>query len=148
MRPVLLATLLACTIAAPAVARDFVKEDFAQSRAYSLSVTTQGGKTVYLAGQASTVSLDGKKLAGDFDGQARDVFARLSKTLEQSGGKLSDMTSMTVFITDTRNGTRLTEIRKEVFGDNFPGSALITVGALANPAALIEIQGVAVVGAN
>ena len=39
---------------------------------------------------------------------------------------------MTVFITDVRYGDRLTEIRREIFGDNFPGSALITVTALAN----------------
>ena len=51
---------------------------------------------------------------------------------------------MTVFITDVRNGDRLTEIRREIFGDNFPGSALITVTALANPDAKIEIQGYAV----
>jgi enamine deaminase RidA (YjgF/YER057c/UK114 family) len=53
---------------------------------------------------------------------------------------------MTVFITDVRNGDRLTEIRREIFGDNFPGSALITVTALADPNAKIEIQGYAVIG--
>jgi MFS family permease len=40
----------------------------------------------------------------------------------------------------------LTQIRREVFGDNFPGSALITITALAVPEAKIEIQGYAVVG--
>ena len=34
---------------------------------------------------------------------------------------------MTVFITDVRNGDRLTEIRREIFKECFPGSALITV---------------------
>ena len=34
----------------------------------------------------------------------------------------------------------------EVFGDNFPGSALITITALAVPDAKIEIQGYAVIG--
>jgi 2-iminobutanoate/2-iminopropanoate deaminase len=47
---------------------------------------------------------------------------------------------------DVRNGGRLTEIRREVFGDNFPGSALITITALAVPEAKIEIQGYAVIG--
>src|SRR5258705_13815214 len=45
-----------------------------------------------------------------------------------------------VFITDVRYGDRLTQIRREVFGDNFPGSALITITALAVPDAKIEIQ--------
>lgn len=74
------------------------------------------------------------------------MFARLGKTLAQAGGKLTDMTNMTVFITDPRNGNRLTEIRREIWGDNFAGSALITISALANPISLIEIQGVAVIG--
>jgi enamine deaminase RidA (YjgF/YER057c/UK114 family) len=53
---------------------------------------------------------------------------------------------MTVFITDVRNGDRFTQIRREVFGDNFPGSALITITALAAPEGKIEIQGYAVIG--
>jgi hypothetical protein len=40
----------------------------------------------------------------------------------------------------------LTQIRREIFGGNFPGSALITVTALAIPEAKVEIQGYAVVG--
>jgi enamine deaminase RidA (YjgF/YER057c/UK114 family) len=51
-----------------------------------------------------------------------------------------------IFITDARYGHRLTQIRREVFGDNFPGSALITITALAVPNAKIEIQGYAVIG--
>src|SRR5262249_10169630 len=69
-------------------------------------------------------------------------------TLEKAGGKLSDMVQMTVFITDVRYGDRLTQIRREIFGDNFPGSALITVTALAIPEAKVEIQGYAVIGSK
>jgi 2-iminobutanoate/2-iminopropanoate deaminase len=56
------------------------------------------------------------------------------------------MVRMTVFITDARNGDRLTQICREVLGDNFPDSALITITPLAVPDAKIEIQGYAVVG--
>jgi 2-iminobutanoate/2-iminopropanoate deaminase len=55
------------------------------------------------------------------------------------------MVQMTVFITDVRNGDRLTQTCRKIFGDNFPGSALITITALAVPDAKIEIQGYAVV---
>jgi hypothetical protein len=76
----------------------------------------------------------------------RRIFKLLNATLEKAAGKLSDMVQMTVFITDVRYGDRLTQIRREIFGDNFPGSALITITALANPDAKIEIQGYAVIG--
>jgi 2-iminobutanoate/2-iminopropanoate deaminase len=127
-------------------AREFVKGERPQQRGYSLAVITEGGKTIWLGGQTATVDDDGKSLGDDFDGQARQVFKLLARTLEKAGGKLGDMVQMTVFITDVRNGTRLTEIRRELFGDNFAGSALITISALADPRAKIEIQGFAVVG--
>ena len=107
--------------------------------------TSEGGKTVWLAGQTATVDDAGKSLASDFDGQVRQLFKNLDRTLQKAGGKLSDMVQMTVFITDIRYGDRLTQIRREVFGDNFPGSAPITITALAVPDAKIEIQGYAVV---
>jgi 2-iminobutanoate/2-iminopropanoate deaminase len=51
-------------------------------------------------------------------------------------------------VTDVRYGDRLTQLRKEIFGDNFPGSALVTITALANPDAKIEIQGFAVIASK
>ena len=127
-------------------AQRFIKGDRPQQRGYSLAVITEGGKTVWLGGQIAVADDAGRSLAGDFEGQVRQIFKLLNGTLEKAGGKLSDMVQMTVFITDVRNGDRLTEIRREIFGDNFPGSALITVTALANPDAKIEIQGYAVIG--
>jgi enamine deaminase RidA (YjgF/YER057c/UK114 family) len=126
--------------------RSYIKGERPQLRAYSPAVVTEGGKIIWLAGHLATVDDNGKSLAGDFDGQARQVFKLLSATLERAGGKLGDMVQMTVFITDVRNGDRLTQIRKEFFGDDFPGSALITISALAVPEAKIEIQGFAVIG--
>ena len=127
-------------------AQQYVKGERPQQRGYSSAVITEGGKIVWLAGQIATVDDAGKSLAGDFEGQVRQIFKLLNATLQRAGGKLSNMVQMTVFITDVRNGDRLTEIRREIFGDNFPGSALITVTALADPNAKIEIQGYAVIG--
>ena len=129
-------------------AQQYVKGERPQQRGYSLAVITEGGKTVWLGGQIATVDDTGKSLAGDFEGQVRQIFKLIDATLRKAGGKLSNMVQMTVFITDVRYGDRLTEIRREIFGDNFPGSALITVTALADPNAKIEIQGYAVIGSK
>jgi enamine deaminase RidA (YjgF/YER057c/UK114 family) len=125
--------------------RRFIKRDVPQTRAYSPAVITQGGTIVFLAGQTVSVDAAGKPLTGDFDGQVRAIFAALGKTLEEAGGKLADMTTMTVFITDARYGDRFTQLRREIFGDNFPASALITVAGLARPELLVEVQGIAVI---
>ena len=129
-------------------AQTYVKGERPQQRGYSLAVITEGGKTVWLGGQIATTDDAGKSLAGDFEGQVRQIFKLINATLEKAGGNLKNMVQMTVFITDVRNGDRLTEIRREAFGDNFPGSALITVTALADPNAKIEIQGYAVIGSK
>jgi 2-iminobutanoate/2-iminopropanoate deaminase len=126
--------------------RSHVKRERAQSRAYSQAVVTEGGRIVWLAGQVAGVDAGGKSLADDFEGQVREVFRLLGATLQEAGGKLADMVTMTVFITDARFGDRFTELRKEIFGDNFPASALITCRALAAPQFLVEVQGIAVVG--
>ena len=126
--------------------RRYIKRPTAQARAYSQAVITEGGRIVWLAGQVAAEDSSGNSLAGDFDGQVREVFARLNRTLEEAGGSLADMATMTVFITDARYGDRFTELRKETFGDNFPASALITVAGLARPEMLVEVQGIAMIG--
>jgi 2-iminobutanoate/2-iminopropanoate deaminase len=148
MSIVVAAAVLLCSVSTPLRAQQYVKGERPQQRGYSSAVITEGGKTVWLAGQIATVDDAGKSLAGDFEGQVRQIFKLLNATLARAGGKLSNMVQMTVFITDVRNGDRLTEIRREIFGDNFPGSALITVTALADPNAKIEIQGYAVIGSK
>jgi 2-iminobutanoate/2-iminopropanoate deaminase len=126
------------------VRRSYIKRERAQARAYSQAVITSGGRTIWLAGQVAAEDASGRSLAGDFDGQVREVFARLDQTLGEAGASLSDMVTMTVFITDARFGDRFTELRKDIFGDNFPVSALITIAGLARPELLVEVQGVAV----
>src|SRR6266404_7590441 len=117
--------------------RSYLKRETAQARAYSQAVITEGGKTIWLAGQVAAADASGRSLAGDFDGQVREIFSRLSQTIEEAGGILADMVTMTVFITDARFGDRFTQLRKEIFGDNFPASALITVAGLARQEMLV-----------
>jgi enamine deaminase RidA (YjgF/YER057c/UK114 family) len=137
---IILAAAIA-SIAAPAFAKQCYAPDArAQERAFSRAVSTEGGKVLWLGGQTGSPTLP-------FEGQVRAIFDALDKTIKANGGQgLKDLVTMTVFITDARLGDKLTEIRKEIFKECFPGSALITVTGLAVPGLLIEIQGIAVVG--
>ena len=134
--------------AGPAGTAEYLdKTDMQKARAFSPAVVSEGGRTVYLAGQTTLTDETGANIAGDFEAQARTIFRLLDKTLQRAGGSLKNMVTMTVFITDVRNGDRFVEIRKETFPDgNFPASALITVSGLARPGMLIEIQGIGVIG--
>jgi enamine deaminase RidA (YjgF/YER057c/UK114 family) len=123
------------------------KSERQKQRAYSPAVITQGGKTVWLAGQTATEDEKGNDIAGNFEAQVRTIFSLIDKTMQSCGGRLANMVTMTVFINDPRNGDRFVEMRRDFFpDDNYPASALITVSNFARPGMLIEIQGVAVIG--
>jgi 2-iminobutanoate/2-iminopropanoate deaminase len=123
------------------------KTEFQASRAFSPAVITEGGRTVWLAGQTATRDEAGNDISGNFDAQVRVIFSLIDKTIARAGGSLANLVTMTVFINDPRYGDRFIELRKGYFPDgNFPASALITVSHFARPGMLIEIQGVAVIG--
>jgi enamine deaminase RidA (YjgF/YER057c/UK114 family) len=125
------------------------KNDMQKARAFSPAVISEGGRVVWMAGQTTLADENGNNITGNFEAQARTIFKLMDKTLQRAGGSLKNLVTMTVFITDVRNGDRFVEIRKEMFPDgNFPGSALITVTGLARPGMLIEIQGIGVIGDN
>jgi 2-iminobutanoate/2-iminopropanoate deaminase len=123
--------------------KTFVRGTWQKKRAFSPAVITQGaGRVIWVAGHTGQVDDAGKSLAGDFDAQCRQTFRNIEHTLAEAGAKLSDIVTMTVFLIDARYTTRMTEIRTEIFGADFPASAAITVAGFADPSMLIEIQAI------
>ena len=86
-----------------------------KNRAYSPAVITEGGRTVWLAGQTATVDADGKDISGNFEAQTHRVFALMDQTLQRAGGTLANLVTMTVFIKEPRHGDRFVELRKDKF---------------------------------
>jgi 2-iminobutanoate/2-iminopropanoate deaminase len=125
--------------------KSFVTGAWQQTRAFSPAVITKGEQTiVWVAGHTGAATDDGGSLAGDFDAQFSQTFRNIEKTLTQCGCKLADIVTMTVFLNDVRHITRMTELRTQLFGDNFPASAAITVSGFARPDIMLEIQCIAV----
>lgn len=127
--------------------RTHLSSDYQKSRSYSPAVITEGGRVVWLAGHLAAEDETGNSLAGDFDGQVRCIFRKLDATLRDAGGTVADIVTMTVFIIDVSNNTRMVELRKEFFSeDAYPASTLVTVAALNRPELMVEINAIAVVG--
>jgi enamine deaminase RidA (YjgF/YER057c/UK114 family) len=125
--------------------KSFVTGAWQQTRSFSPAVITKGEQTiVWVAGHTGAATDDGSSLAGDFDAQFQQTFRNIEKTLAQSACKLADIVTMTVFLNDVRFTTRMTELRTQLFGDNFPASAAITVSGFARPEIMLEVQCVAV----
>jgi enamine deaminase RidA (YjgF/YER057c/UK114 family) len=125
--------------------KSFVRGTWQVKRAFSPAVITQGaGRTIWVAGHTGHTDDSGKSLAGDFDAQCRQTFRNIERTLAEANAKLADLVTMTVFLIDARYTTRMTELRGELFGKDFPASAAITVQGFAQPEMMIEVQGIAV----
>src|SRR3954469_23733388 len=112
MTKLLIALAAAASLAAAnAHAAEYLeKSEMQKARAFSPAVITEGGRTVYMAGQTTLADENGKNIAGNFEAQARTIFKLMDKTLQRAGGSLKNLVTMTVFITDVRNGDRFVEI--------------------------------------
>jgi 2-iminobutanoate/2-iminopropanoate deaminase len=142
-----LAALAAICAGAGHAAEYMDKTDFQKSRAFSPGVITEGGRTVWVAGQTATRDNEGRDIANNFEAQVRQVFSQIDQVLKRAGGSLANVVSMTVFIKESRYGDRFVEMRRDAFQNgNYPGSALITVTNFARPGIEIEIQAVGVIG--
>ncbi len=134
---------------AGAVAREYLTLDWTEGRAFSPVVTTQGGKTVWLAGVTAPFDAEGNSLSGDFEAQTHEIFRVIEERLATFGGTLADIVTMTVYIGDTRYGDPFVDIRATKFeAGHYPSSALITVVGFARPGILLEVKATAVVSAE
>ena len=143
---ILIAGALALPLAAQS-AEYMEKTPFQLSRAFSPGVITEGGKTVWVAGQTATRDNDGRDIANNFEAQVKQVFSQIDQIMKRAGGSLANIVQVTVFIKESRYGDRFVEMRKDYFQNgNYPGSALVTITNFARPGIEIEIQAVGVIG--
>ena len=128
-----------------ALKKTIVEPSWEAKYSYSPAVMTEGGKTIWLAGHVGFVDDAGASLAGNFDAQTRQAFKNLEKTLRSAGGTLKDIVWMTVSVSDGLYSQRFTDIRKDIYGKEFPASTLLTAAAFAIPEIMVEITAIAVV---
>lgn len=134
-------------LAAPVEARDYLKQERAQSRGFSPGVVTEGGKTVWVSGQTGLVDEQGQSMAGNFEGQARVIFRAIDAVVKRAGGSIKDVVTITVYLTDPRLIDPLMPLRREFWPEgNFPASTTITVHSLPAVGMMLEISAVAVIG--
>ena len=134
-------------LAAPVEARDYLKQERAQSRGFSPGVVTEGGKTVWVSGQTGLVDEQGQSMAGNFEGQARVIFRAIDAVVKRAGGSIKDVVTITVYLTDPRLIDPLMPLRREFWPEgNFPASTTITIHSLPAVGMMLEISAVAVVG--
>lgn len=117
---------------------------------YAHGVVTQGGRLLFLAGQPA-LNAEGKIVApGDIAGQFNQSFKNLKTVLEAAGGTMTDIVKLTIYVTDKSaylsNLKPIGAVYRSYFGRYYPAMTLVEVKSLFDDAALVEIEGTAVIG--
>ena len=111
-----------------------------------------GGHFLFLAGQVGMDATGRIVAPGDLVAQFSQALANLQAVLAQAGGQMTDIVKLTLFVTDKRAYLAqlkpIGEAYRAFFGRYFPAMTLVEVKSLFDDAALIEIEGIAVLEAE
>jgi len=107
------------------------------------SQAIRAGDTVYLSGQIPLDPATGELVAGDIEAQVRRVFENLTAVAEASGGYLSQLVKLNVYLTDLGNFALVNRVMAEYCPQPYPARAAVGVAALPRGAA-VEIDGILV----
>jgi enamine deaminase RidA (YjgF/YER057c/UK114 family) len=122
--------------------------ELARPSGFSHVVRASGGRLVFLAGQTA-VGGDGAVVGDGVVAQFGQALGNLLTALRAAGGEPSDLASLTVYVVDLdgyrARGGEIGEVWRRLVGREYPAMAAVGVSRLWDPAALVELQGIAVV---
>ncbi|MET1029129.1 MAG: RidA family protein [Dongiaceae bacterium] len=110
---------------------------------FSMGVVQGDGRIVHLKGQ---VALDrqGKVVgAGDMRAQLQQVFENIRQVLAHVGGEMTDIISLTHYVTDITRFTAASDLRRSWFTTPYPVTSTVQVAALYRPDLMVEIAAIA-----
>ena len=118
---------------------------------FAHAVIATGGRLVFLAGQTA-LDASGAVVGETVAEQFEHALANLLTALDAVGGTPTDLASLTVYAVDLadyrEHGKEIGAVWRRLCGRTYPAMAAIGVSRLWDPAALVEIQGFAVIGAT
>jgi len=95
---------------------------------YSQAVSSGG--FLFTSGQIALDPESGRMVEGDFEAQARRVFANLEAVLAAAACGFSDVVKATVYLADMADFPVLNAIYAEAFGDHKPARSTVQAAAL------------------
>jgi enamine deaminase RidA (YjgF/YER057c/UK114 family) len=119
----------------------------ATPRGFCHAVATDRPRTVYLAGQTA-LDRSGTIVGDDIVTQFEQALLNLLQALTAAGGSGDDLASVTIYIVDMdayrAHAPEIGKVWRRLVGTDYPAMAGIGVARLWDAAALVEIQGIAV----
>jgi 2-iminobutanoate/2-iminopropanoate deaminase len=100
----------------------------------------RAGDFIYVSGQVPRDPRNGELVGEDVATQTRQTLSNLQRVLEQAGGSMADVVSVTVYLARADDWGAMNEVYSKVFHQPFPSRT--TVGAELR-GILVEISAVA-----
>tara|TARA_B100001250_G_scaffold360298_1_gene337682 strand:- start:53 stop:433 length:381 start_codon:yes stop_codon:yes gene_type:complete len=88
------------------------------------------GNTIYLSGQIPLIPETMELVKGDKTDQIKRVFMNLAAVAKASGGSLSNITKLNIYLTDLSDFPLINEIMPEYFSEPYPARAVVGVANL------------------
>jgi enamine deaminase RidA (YjgF/YER057c/UK114 family) len=118
---------------------------------FSHAVRATGTVRVYLAGQTAHGG-DGRIFGQTVVEQFEQALGNLLAALRAAGGEPADLASLTIYVVDIEdyraNAAEIGTVWRRLVGRHYPAMAAVGVARLWDAAALVEVQGVAEIGAG
>ncbi|HET6920485.1 MAG TPA: RidA family protein [Jiangellaceae bacterium] len=124
--------------------------DLPRPSGFNHAVVSGAGRAVWLAGQTA-LDADGRVVAlDDVVAQFEQALRNLLTVLGTAGGHPEHLVSMTVFCVDIEDyrthSQRIGQVWRRLVGTYYPAMAVVEINRLWDAEALVELQGIAVVG--
>ena len=103
------------------------------------------GRVLHIAGQVAWNGAGEIVGKGDIRAQTRQTLENVKGIVESVGGRMADIATVTVFVTEMGGLKAIHEVRADYFDQPYPASTLVQVTGLVDPDLLIEINAVAVI---
>ena len=118
------------------MSRTIISTPSAPKAVGTYSQAVRCGGTVYVSGQIPLDPATTELVQGSMDAQIRRVFDNLKAIVVASGGDMSKVAKLNVFLTDLSHFALLNKIMAEYFTEPYPARAAIQVAALPRGAAV------------
>tara|TARA_B100001250_G_C19563338_1_gene684344 strand:+ start:206 stop:619 length:414 start_codon:yes stop_codon:yes gene_type:complete len=99
------------------------------------------GNTVYLSGQIPLIPKTMELVKGDMASQIKRVFINLAAVAKASGGSLSNISKLNIYLMDLSDFPLVNEIMAEYFTEPYPARAVVGVANLPK-GAMIEMDAI------
>ena len=124
----------------------------ARPSGFNHGIVVTGGRLLFLAGQTAS-DKEGRIVApGDIVAQYTQVLQNLKTVVEAAGGTMQNIVKFTIFVSDRdiyrANLPALGKAHRAFFGNYYPATALLEISRFFQDEAMIEIEGLAVLGEN